>query len=101
VTIVTVFREPVLQGFYLLTQAVHLLTMLLDQGVLLREQLFLLLDDFASLRQLFPQNPILFSQRDQFFFDRHALTLLGSTPFGKSPADLGSYHNLNNYDTRR
>src|SRR5204862_2775893 len=30
-------------------------------------------------------------QRDQFFFNRHALTLLGLTPFGKSPADLGSY----------
>jgi hypothetical protein len=40
---------------------------------------------------LFSQDLILFSQRDQFFFDRHALTLLGLTPFGKSPADLGSY----------
>jgi hypothetical protein len=27
----------------------------------------------------------------QFFFDRHALTLVALTPFGKSPADLGSY----------
>ena len=79
----TVFREPVLQGFYLLAQAVHLLTVLLDQGVLLREQLFLLLDDFVSLRQLFPQNRILFSQIDQYFFDRHALTLLGFSTFDK------------------
>jgi len=40
---------------------------------------------------LFPQHLILFSQRDQFFFDRHARTLLVLTPFGKSPANLGSY----------
>jgi hypothetical protein len=84
VTIVAIFREPVLQGF-------QLLTVVLDQGVLLREQRLLLLDDFVSLHQLFSQDLILFSQRDQFFFDRHALTLLGLTPFGKSPADLGSY----------
>ena len=71
--------------------------MVLDHGVLLREQLLLLLDEFVSLRQLVPQNLILFSQIDQFFFDRHALTLLGLTPFGKSPAHLGSYQN-SSYD---
>ena len=43
--------------------------------------------------QLF-HTPILFSQIDKFFFDRHALTLLGLTSFGKSPADLGSYELL-------
>ncbi len=89
--IVAILREPVLQGFHLLAQATHLLTLLLDQGILLPEQRLLLLDEFVSLRQLFPQNPILFSQIKKFFFDRHALTLLGLTPFGKSPADLGSY----------
>jgi hypothetical protein len=30
------------------------------------------------------------SQRDAFFFDRHALTLLPSMPLGKPPANLGS-----------
>ena len=91
VAIVAIFREPVLQGFHLLTQAAYLLTLLLDQGVLLAEQRLLLLDEFFSLRQLLSQSLILFSQIDQFFFNRHALTLLGLTPFGKSPADLGSY----------
>ena len=90
--IVAIFREPISQGFQLLTQAAHLLTVLLDHSVLLREQLLLLLDRFIPLRQLFSQNLILFSQIDQFFFDRHALTLLGLTPFGKSPAHLGSYY---------
>ena len=50
-----------------------------------------LLDEFVSLRQVFPLQLILFSQPDQFFFDRYARTLLGLTPFGKSPANLGSY----------
>lgn len=90
--IAAIFREPVLQGFHLLAQAVHLLTVMLDHGVLLRQQLLLLLDDFVLPRQLFPQNRILFSQVDQFFFDRHACTLLALTPFGKSPAHLGSYY---------
>ena len=90
--IVAIFGEPVLQGFQLLAQAAHLLTLLLDHGVLLAEQRLLLLDEFVSLRQLLPQSLILFSQRDQFFFNRHALTLLDLTPFGKSPADLGSYN---------
>jgi len=89
--IVAILREPVLQGLQLLAQAAHLLPVVLDQGVLLRQQRLLLLDSFVSLRQLFPQHRILFSQRDQFFFDRHAHTLLGLTPFGKSPAHLGSY----------
>ena len=89
--IVAIFREPISQGFQLLTQAAHLLPVVLDHDVLLREQLLLLPDEFVSLRQSFPQTLILFSQRDQFFYDRHARTLLGLTPFGKSPADLGSY----------
>jgi hypothetical protein len=46
VAIVAILREPVSQGFHLLAQAAHLLTVLLDQGVLLREQLLLLLDGF-------------------------------------------------------
>jgi len=91
VAIVAILREPILQGFQLLAQAVHLLTVSLDQGMLLRQHLVLLLDEFVSLRKLFPQHRILFSQRDQFFFDRHARTLPSLTPFGKSPAHLGSY----------
>ncbi len=91
VAIVAIFGELVPQAFDLLAQVAHLLTVLLDHGVLLREQRLLLLDEFVSLRQLFAQLLILFSQRDPFFFNRHALTLLGLTPFGKSPADLGSY----------
>jgi hypothetical protein len=58
---------------------------------LLCKHLLLLLDEFVSLRQLLPQHLILFSQRDQFFFDRHARTLLTLAPFGKSSASLGSY----------
>ncbi len=81
--LVAIFGGPVSQGFHLLAQAVHLLCVLLDHGVLLGEQR-LLLDEFVSLRQLF-------SQSEQFFFDRHALTLLALLPFGKSPADLGCY----------
>jgi hypothetical protein len=54
-------------------------------------QLLLLLDDFVPLCQLLSQNLILFSQRDEFFFDRHALTLLGLMLLGKSPAHLSSY----------
>jgi len=53
VAIVTVFGKPILQGFDLLAQAAHLLTMVLDHGVLLGEQRLLLLDEFVSLRQLF------------------------------------------------
>ena len=60
VAIVAIFREPVPQAFHLLAQAAHLLTVLQDHGVLLREQLLLLLDNFVSLRQLFPQHLILF-----------------------------------------
>ncbi len=89
--IVAIFHELVSQGFQLLVQVAHLLPVVLDHGVLLRQHRLLLLDEFVSLRQVFPQTLILFSQIDQFFFDRHALTLLGLTPFGKSPADLGSY----------
>ena len=89
--IVAIFRESVSQGFQLLAQAAQLLPVVLDHGVLLRQQRLLLLDSFIPLRQLLPQTLILFSQRDQFFFDRHACTLLDLTPFGKSPAHLGSY----------
>ena len=89
--IVAIFRELVPQAFDLLAQAAHLLTVVLDQGVLLAEQRLLLLDQLVSLCQLLPQSLILVSQIDQFFFNRHALTLLGLTPFGKSPAHLGSY----------
>ena len=59
--IVAIFRQSVLQGLHLLAQAAHLLGMLLHHGVLLCEQRLLLLDEFVSLRQLFPQSFILFS----------------------------------------
>src|SRR5260370_22402715 len=91
VAIVAIFREPVLHGFQLLAQAAHLLTVVLDHGVLFRQPRLLLLDEFVSLRQLFSQHRILCSQICKFFFDCHALTLLGLTPFGKCPAHLGSY----------
>jgi hypothetical protein len=91
VAIVAILREPFLHGFHLLCQGALLLTQLLYQGILLREQLLLLLDDFVTLSQLLSQNRILFSQMNEFFFNRHALTLLGLLPFGKSPADLSSY----------
>ena len=92
--IVTVFGEPILQGIDLLAQAAHLLTMVLDHVVLLGEQRLLLLDEFVSLHQLFSQYRILFSRMLQFFFDLHTSTLLGLAPFGKSPADLGSYQRI-------
>ena len=83
-TIVAIFGEPILQGFHLLGQTTVLLTQLLNQDVLLPEQRLLLLDQFITLRQLF-------SQGDQFFFDRHALTLLALMSLDKSQADLRSY----------
>ena len=89
--IVAIFGEPLPQAFDLLTQAAHLLRVLLDDRVLLAEQRLLLLDEFISLRQLLAQSLVLFSQREQFFFNRHARTLLDLTAFGKSPADLGCY----------
>ena len=89
--IVAILREPILQGFHLLAQAGYLLALVLDHGVLLAEYHLLLLDAFVSQRQLFPQYLVLFSQRVQFFFNRHARTLLDLTPFGKSPADVGCY----------
>jgi hypothetical protein len=45
------------------------------------------LDHFISLGQLLPQALI-------FFFKTHSSTLLAFTTFGKSPANLGSYENL-------
>ena len=86
-TIVAIFREPLLQGFHLLGQLAVLLTQLLNHDVLLPEQRLLLLDQFVTLRQLR-------SQRDEFFFDRHALTLLPLMLLGKSPADVSSYHKI-------
>ncbi len=89
--IVAILGEPFLHGFHLLRQGALLLSQLLYQGILLRKQPLLLLDDFLALSQLLSQNLILFSQMHEFFFNRHALTLLGLLPFGKSPADLSSY----------
>ncbi len=94
VAIVAIFGGPVSQGFQLLAQAAHLLCVLLDHGVLLGEHRLLLLDQFVSLCQVFSQHLILCSQSEQFFFDRHALTLLALTPFGKSPADLAGLFGL-------
>ena len=91
VTIVAIFGQPLPQACDLLIQAAHLLGVLLDDGVLLSEHRLLLLDEFVSLRQLLAQSRVLFSQRVQFFFNRHARTLLDLTAFGKSPADLGCY----------
>ena len=90
--IVAIFGEPLPQASDLLTQAAHLLGVLLDNGVLLGEHCLLLLDESVSLRQLLPQSLVLFSQRDQFFFHRHARTLLDLTSYGKSPAHLGCYY---------
>jgi hypothetical protein len=89
VALVALFGGPVSQGFHVLIQSVHLLCVLLDHGVLLTEQCLLLPNQFVSLRQLFSQDLLLFSHSEQFFFDRHALTLLALLPFGKSLADLG------------
>ena len=89
--IVALFGQPLPQAFDLLTQAALLLGVLLENGVLLSEHCLLLRDEFVSLRQLLPQSLVLCSQSDQFFFHRHARTLLDLTPFGKSPADLGCY----------
>ena len=88
--IVAIFDQPLPQAADLLAQAAHLLAMLLDHGLLLSQQRLLLLDQFVSLRQLLPQRLILCSQSEQFFFSRHARTLLDLTLFGKSLADLGS-----------
>ena len=91
--IVAIFREPLLQGFHLVGQATHLVLQLLEQRVLLVHHGFQLMDAFLALRQLRSQALLLFSQRSQFFFNRHALTLPGLTHFGKPLADLGSYSN--------
>ena len=89
--IVAIFGQPVLQGLQVLAQAVHLLIVVLEQGFLLCQQRLLVRNEFVSLRQLFSQHLIFFSQSGQFFFNRHGLTLLALTSFGKSPADLASY----------
>lgn len=88
---VAIFGGPVQQAVDLLAQATHLLCVLLDPGVLLTEQCLLLPTQFVSLRQVFSQDLLLFSHSEQFFFDRHARTLLALLPFGKSPADLSCY----------
>src|SRR5215471_3429056 len=87
---VALFGGPVPQAVDLLAQAPHLLSKMLDHGVLLGEQR-LPLEEFVSLCQLFSQDLLLFSHSEQFFFERHARTLLALLPFGKSPADLGCY----------
>jgi hypothetical protein len=69
-----------------------LFCLLLQRGVLLRQQRLELPDPLVALRQLLPQHPILFSQQAQFFFVRHTLTLPNFTPFDKSLAHVGSYH---------
>src|SRR5260221_4692519 len=108
VAIVAIFRQLVPQAFHLraqstdlvthvlnlsilLVQTPDLLAHLLDQRILLPEHLLLPLDDFITPHQLLSQDRILFSQMLLYFFNRHALTLLGLTSVGKSPADLGSY----------
>jgi len=72
-TIVTVFRDLLLQSLDLFTQ---------------------LGDDFLQHRDLldlFQQQAILLSSLNQFIFHCHALTLLDTTGFGKSLGDLTSY----------
>ena len=86
-TIVAILSEPFLQRFHLLSQSTLLLSQLLNQGVLLPKQPLLLLDDFVTLSQMLSQCLILLSQMNEFFFKRHALTLLGWLPFGKSPTN--------------
>jgi hypothetical protein len=50
VAIMAIFRELASQRFHVLAQAAHLLLVVLDHGVLFREQRLLLLDKFVSLR---------------------------------------------------
>ena len=76
-TIVAILSEPFLQRFHLLSQSTLLLSQLLNQGVLLPKQPLLLLDDFVTLSQVLSQYLVLLSQMNEFFFKRHALTLLG------------------------
>ena len=89
--IVAVFREPILQGFDLRAQLARLFLLLLHQAVLLFQQALQSLDHCITVLQSLAQDPILFIQEKQSFFDRHALTLPGFTLFDKSPADLSSY----------
>lgn len=81
--IVAVFRLSLLQRLYLVAQAPHLFLHLLYQDMLLFQRCFQLLDSFITLCQLFTQALVLFSQMHTFFFDRHALTLLGLSTFDK------------------
>ena len=81
--IVAVFRLSLLQCFYLLGQTPYLFLHLLRQDVLLVKRGFQLLDPLITLRQLFVQERILFSQMHPFFFDRHTLTLLDLSSFDK------------------
>jgi len=83
--ILAVLREPILQRFDLLHQTRGLLLHLLDQRLLLREHHFQVLNSFITLHQLPVQALLLFSQMDQFFFDRHIPPLLGFRRFDKSP----------------
>src|SRR6266480_1745049 len=86
-TIVAILSEPFLLRFHLLSQSTLLLSQLLNQGVLLPKQPLLLLDDFVTLSQVLSQYLVLLSQMNEFLFKRHALTLLGLLPFGKSPTN--------------
>ncbi len=66
--IVAIFCGPVPQVVDLLAQSTHLLSMLLDHGVLLTEQCLLLPNQFVSLSQVFSLDLLLFSHSEQFCF---------------------------------
>lgn len=74
------------QAFHLLTQAMDLL----DQAMVLSDHL-LLFNEFITLYLLLSQDLILFSHMIEFFFSRHALTLLGLSSFGEPPEELGCH----------
>jgi hypothetical protein len=81
--IVAVFRLPLLQRFDLVGQAPDLFLHPLHQNMLLFQRAFQMLDSFLTLRQLFTQARVLFSQMLTFFFELHALTLLDFSSFDK------------------
>lgn len=86
VAVVTVFGLSLLQCLHLLRQAVDECLHLLHHAPLLFQRGFQVLDSFLTLGHLFTQVLM-------FFFNRHACTLPGFTPFGKSRANLSSYEN--------
>ncbi len=89
VAIVAIFGQPFLQRFHLL----HAQFPLQQRDLLLlsSDQFSLQADRFLLHAGLLSQQPILFSQVNQFFFGCHALTLHASAGFSKSLGDLGSY----------